>query len=180
MKIIPAAHLKQSRDYIAQQQYRKMLELDALFSDNGKGIISYCVRETAMVNYCGFVFTKKATWVIKIKWLIGCEIMSPWSQMTLKMQLKKSELFFSSTNDIYVIPRLKPLAHLVADIVMQEESVWNSKDRIIVGTWNVWSVNVGKLNTVKCEMNRLHWHLKHQWTEMDWQYTLSTAYYTGF
>lgn len=55
---------------------------------------------------------------------------------------------FWNTNGIYDTTRLKLLGCLVTNVAMHE------KKFLIGGTWNVESMNMGKVNRVKDEMNQ--------------------------
>ena len=49
------------------------------------------------------------------------------------------------------------------------DKVWCYKEQYCIGTWNVRSMNQGKLEVVKQEMAKSeHWHFRNQWTKMDW------------
>lgn len=47
---------------------------------------------------------------------------------------------FQSANDIYVMARLKPSGHVVADVAMQEKQSQSCEDRITLGMWNIGSM----------------------------------------
>lgn len=40
-------------------------------------------------------------------------------------------------SSVYDVTRLKPSRHLVADITIPENKIWNFKSRMLVGTWNM-------------------------------------------
>ena len=58
----------------------------------------------------------------------------------------------------------------VVDVPGAKSKVQCHKEQYCIGTWNVRSMNQGKLDVVKQEMVRWNWyqHLRIQWTKMDW------------
>ena len=59
--------------------------------------------------------------------------------------------------------------HLIVDVTGDGSKVWCCKEQYLIGTWNVRSMNQGKLEVVKQEMIRWHWHLvisELKWTGM--------------
>ena len=57
----------------------------------------------------------------------------------------------------------------VADGMGDGSKVRCRKEQYCVGTWNVWSMNQGKLEVVKQEVARVNIDiLGNQWTKMDW------------
>ena len=57
--------------------------------------------------------------------------------------------------------------HPVLDVTSDGNRVRCCKEQYCIGTWNVTSMNQGKLEVVKQEMPR-HRHFRNQLTEMDW------------
>ena len=57
-------------------------------------------------------------------------------------------------------PKQKELP--VVDVTGDESKVWCCKENYCIGTWNVMSMNQGKLEVVKQERAR------NPWTKMDW------------
>ena len=58
----------------------------------------------------------------------------------------------------------------VVDVSGGESKVWCYKEHLnldYIGTWNVRSMNQGKLDVFKRDGKREHWHLSNQWTKMD-------------
>ena len=58
----------------------------------------------------------------------------------------------------------KQKQHPVVGVTGDGSKVWCCKEQYCVGTWNVRSMNQGKLEVVKSE----HWHFRNQLTKMDW------------
>ena len=50
----------------------------------------------------------------------------------------------------------KQKQHLVVDVTGDESKLWCYKTQYCIGTWNVWSMNQGKLEVVKQEMARVN------------------------
>lgn len=67
---------------------------------------------------------------------------------------------FRSTNDIYDVVRLKLLGHLVVNAAIQEKKIQICKDRLTVGTWNVRSMNIVNLSTMKDEIKLLRTEMR--------------------
>ena len=58
----------------------------------------------------------------------------------------------------------------VVDVSGGESKVRCYKEHLnvdYIGTWNVRSMNQGKLDVFKWDGKREHWHLSNQWTKMD-------------
>lgn len=79
----------------------------------------------------------------------------PYNWLSGWMALNMLLSIFWSTYDVYDVAKFKPLGHLVADIDMQKLKIRSCKDRITLGTWNVRSMNTGKLSTVKYKISQL-------------------------
>ena len=63
----------------------------------------------------------------------------------------------------------KQKQHPVVDVTSDGSKVRCCKEQYCIGTWNVRSMNQGKLEVVKQEMARENVDkLRNQWTEMDW------------
>ena len=56
----------------------------------------------------------------------------------------------------------------VVDVTGDGSKVWCYKEQYCIGTWNVRSMNQGKLEVVKWDDKSGHWHFRNQWTKMDW------------
>ena len=54
------------------------------------------------------------------------------------------------------------------DVTGDRSRVWCCKEQYCIGTWNVRSMNQGKLEVVKRDGKSEHWHSRNQWTKMDW------------
>ena len=69
----------------------------------------------------------------------------------------------------------------VVDVTGNGSKVRCCKEQYFIGTWNVRSVNQGKLDVVKQEITRLneHWHLRNQWTKKDENLIQMTLIYKG-
>ena len=57
--------------------------------------------------------------------------------------------------------------HLAVNLSGAESKVWCYKEQYCIGSWNVRSMNQGKLDMIKQEMARVNWHFRNQWTKMD-------------
>ena len=57
---------------------------------------------------------------------------------------------------------------LVVDVTGDGSKVWCYKKQYCIGTWNVRSMNQGKLEVVKLEMARVSICFRNQQTKMDW------------
>ena len=58
--------------------------------------------------------------------------------------------------------------HSLVDVSGDERKIWCYKEQYCIGTWNVKSMNQGKLDMVKHEMARLNIDiLGNQWTKMN-------------
>ena len=57
--------------------------------------------------------------------------------------------------------------HSVVDVSGGESKIWCCKKQYCTGTWNVRSMNQGKLEVVKQEMARVNIDILGQWTKMD-------------
>ena len=57
----------------------------------------------------------------------------------------------------------------VVDVTGDRSKVWCCKEQYCIGTWNVRSMNQGKLEVVKqvSDSKSEHWHSRNQWTKMD-------------
>ena len=59
--------------------------------------------------------------------------------------------------------------HPAVDVTGDRSKVRCLKEQDCIGTWNVRSINQGKLEVVKQEMERVeHLHSRNQRTKMDW------------
>ena len=57
----------------------------------------------------------------------------------------------------------------VVDVTGGGSKIQSCKEQYCMGTWNVKSMNQGKLEVVKQEMERVeHLHSRNQQTKMDW------------
>ena len=56
----------------------------------------------------------------------------------------------------------------VVNATHARSKVQSCKEQYCIGTWNVRSMNQGKLEVVKQEMARVNVHSRNQRTEMDW------------
>ena len=54
------------------------------------------------------------------------------------------------------------------DVTSDRSKVWCCKEQYCTGTWNVRSMNQGKLEVVKWDGKSEHWHFRNQWTKKDW------------
>ena len=65
----------------------------------------------------------------------------------------------------------KQKQHLVVDVSGGECKIWCCKEQYCIGTWNVRSINQGKLGVIKQEMTRVSINIlgirKLKWTGMD-------------
>ena len=61
-----------------------------------------------------------------------------------------------------MVPKQKQ--HLVVDVTGDRSKVRCCKEQYCIGTWNVRSLNQGKLEVVKSERQ----HYRNQQTKMDW------------
>ena len=57
--------------------------------------------------------------------------------------------------------------HPVVNVTSDGSKVWCCKEQYCIGTWNVRSMNQGKLEVVKHDMSE-YWYFRNQWTKMDW------------
>ena len=57
----------------------------------------------------------------------------------------------------------------VLDVTGDGSKVWCCKEQYCIGTWNVRSMNQGKLKVVKQEMARVNIYIFDQRTKMDWK-----------
>ena len=64
--------------------------------------------------------------------------------------------------------RKKKKKSLVVDVTGDGSKVWCYKKQYCIGTWNVRSMNQGKLEVVKQEMARVSICFRNQQTKMDW------------
>ena len=71
-----------------------------------------------------------------------------------------SSLHFTSSKNEVARPKQKQQS--VVDVSGGESKVWCHKEQNCIRTWNVRSMNHGKLAVVKQEMNE-HQHLRNQW-----------------
>ena len=63
----------------------------------------------------------------------------------------------------------KQKQYLVVDVTHDRSKVQCSKEQYCIGTWNVRSMNQGKLEVVKQEMARVNVNIsRNQLTKMDW------------
>ena len=62
----------------------------------------------------------------------------------------------------------KQKQHPVVDVTGDGSKVWCCKEQYCIGTWNVRSMNQGKLEVVKQEMARVNVDIFSQQTKMDW------------
>ena len=54
------------------------------------------------------------------------------------------------------------------DVTGDRSKVWCCKEQYCIGSWNVRSMNQGKLEVVQQEMASEGQHFRNQWTKMDW------------
>ena len=62
----------------------------------------------------------------------------------------------------------KQKQHPVVDVTGNGSKVRCCKEQYCIGTWNVRSMNQGKLEVVKPDGKSEHQHIRNQWTKMDW------------
>ena len=64
----------------------------------------------------------------------------------------------------------KQKQHPFVDVTGNGGKVWRCKEQYYIGTWNVRSMNQGKLDVVKQEMARVNVDILgiSEWTKMDW------------
>ena len=63
----------------------------------------------------------------------------------------------------------KQKQHPVVDVTGDRSKVQRCKEQYCIGTWNVRSMNQGKLEVVKQEMERMNvQHSRNQGNKMDW------------
>ena len=62
----------------------------------------------------------------------------------------------------------KQKQYTVVDVIGDRSKIRCCKEQYCIGTWNVRSMNQGKLEVVKQEMARVHRHSRNQRTKMDW------------
>ena len=63
----------------------------------------------------------------------------------------------------------KQKQHPVVDVTDDRSKVWCYKEQYCIGTWNVMSMNQGKLEVDKQEIAKSeHQHSRNQQTKMDW------------
>ena len=61
--------------------------------------------------------------------------------------------------------------HPAVDMSVSESKVWCCKEQYCIGTWNVRSMNQGKLEVVKQEMARVNTDIfRNQWTKNGWEW----------
>ena len=63
-------------------------------------------------------------------------------------------------------PKQKP--HLIVDMTGDGSKVQCSKEKYCIGTWNVRSMNQGKLGGQRGDGKSEHQHFRNQGTKMDW------------
>ena len=62
----------------------------------------------------------------------------------------------------------KQKQHPVVDVSGGKSKVWCYKEQYCIGTWNIRSMNQGKLDAVKAGDDKSeHWHIRDQWNKMD-------------
>ena len=63
----------------------------------------------------------------------------------------------------------KQKQHPVLDVTGDGSKLQCYKEQYCIGTWNVRSINQGKLEVVKQEFDKSErWHFRNQWAKMDW------------
>ena len=62
----------------------------------------------------------------------------------------------------------KEKQHPIVDVTVDGSKVQCCKDKYCIGTWNVMSMNQGKLEVVKQEMIRVNIDTRNQRTKMGW------------
>ena len=62
----------------------------------------------------------------------------------------------------------KQKEHPVLDVTADGSKVQCCKEQYCIGTWNVRSMNQGKLEMDEQEMARVNFNTRNQWTKMDW------------
>ena len=62
----------------------------------------------------------------------------------------------------------KQKQHPVVDVTGDGSKVWCCKEQCCIGTWNVRSMNQGKLEVVKWDGKSEHQHFRNQPIKMDW------------
>ena len=75
-----------------------------------------------------------------------------------------------SRNKYLLISWLQSPSAVILTVTGDGSKVWCYQEQYHIETWNVRSMNQGKLEVVKQEMARVneHWHFRNQWTKMDW------------
>ena len=61
----------------------------------------------------------------------------------------------------------KQKQHPVIVVIGDRSKVWCSKEQYCIGTWNVRSMNQGKLDQIGDGKSEC-WHSRNQWTKMHW------------
>ena len=56
----------------------------------------------------------------------------------------------------------------VLDVTGDGSKVWCCKEQYSIRTWNVRSMNKGRLEVVKGAVKSKYWHFRNQWTKIDW------------
>ena len=83
-------------------------------------------------------------------------------------------LVYRNARDLYVFnsrknegmePKQKQ--YTFVDVTHARSKVWCCKKHYCIGTWNVRSMNQGKLEVIKQEMKSECQHSRNQWTKMD-------------
>ena len=64
--------------------------------------------------------------------------------------------------------RMKQKQHPVVHVTGYRSKVQSYKEQYCIGTWNVRSMNQGKLEVVKQEMARVNVDIRNQRTKMNW------------
>lgn len=107
--------------------------------------ILYCVEETVVNQSC--IITKKTTLIENINWLtILCRIIA------FSIPLKRN-WSFEMINGVNGFARLWFLSTIAIDVaIYRKRNIKSCKERIILGSWVVRSINSGKLNMIKSEM----------------------------
>ena len=63
---------------------------------------------------------------------------------------------------------LRQKQYPAVDVTGDRSKIRCCKEQYSIGTWNVRSMNQGKLKVVKRDGKGEHWHSRNQWAQMNW------------